>query len=96
MHRKVASDLKNNRNDRIETLEIGSGNLNHLKYEPGNLNYDVVEPFTNLLNSSATKNDVRNIFNDISEIDTTQKYDRITSIACFEHVTNLPDMIKKQ
>ncbi len=95
MHRKVASDVKNNTTQNLSTLEIGAGNLNHLKYEPGILNYDVVEPFANLLNTSLVKSRVRNIFNDISDIDGTHKYNRIISIACFEHVTNLPEMIEK-
>ena len=95
MHYKVASDVKNNTTQNLSTLEIGAGNLNHLKYEPEILNYDVVEPFANLLNTSSVKSRVRNIFNDISDIDGTHKYDRIISIACFEHVTNLPEMIEK-
>ncbi len=95
MHRKVASDVKNKKTENIETLEIGAGNLNHLQYEPFVSPYDVVEPFSNLLNTSVAKSSVRNIYNDISEIDTTQKYDRIISIACFEHVTDLPDMVEK-
>src|SRR5438105_15764903 len=42
MHRKVAEDVvENGREGR--TLEIGAGNLNHLRYEPGDGPYDVVE-----------------------------------------------------
>jgi trans-aconitate methyltransferase len=35
------------------------------------------------------------IYNDIAEISTDNKYDRITSIATFEHILNLPEVVAK-
>ncbi len=91
LHRKVAEDLKN-RNENISTLEIGAGNLNQLAYEPNIIDYDIVEPFDELL-EDASDNNIRHRYRDISEIEGEQKYQRITSIATFEHICNFPEVL---
>ncbi|MBU2903433.1 class I SAM-dependent methyltransferase [Arenibacter algicola] len=92
MHKIVAKDVVLGCIDGIKTLEIGAGNLNHLKYEPNGNSYDVVEPYSELLNSSCKKNKIGTTYTDISQI-SNKKYDRIISIACFEHVLNLPLLV---
>lgn len=74
-----------------KTLEIGAGTLNQLDYERPRI-YDIVEPFQELYVNAPNLKYVRNIYRDISDIK-DEKYDRITSIACFEHVENLPEMV---
>jgi hypothetical protein len=71
MHRKVAEFSTPMEN----VLELGAGSLNHLKYEINFKNYDVVEPFKELLKESKQSDRVRSIFSDITEIKRTQKYD---------------------
>jgi len=90
MHKKVAADLNNN--GQKSTLEIGAGTLNQLKYE-NTQPYDIVEPFIQLFEQSPFKERIRNIYNDISEIEKGNLYDRITSIATFEHITDLPKVV---
>ncbi len=90
LHRKVAKSAK----EGLSTLEIGAGTLNQLQYEPTGSTYDIVEPYAALFKDSANLDRVRNIYADISEIPLTQKYDRITSIACFEHICNLPEVLE--
>ena len=92
MHKKVAADLQG-RNDK-STLELGAGTLNQLEYENTHP-YDIVEPFKELLEYSPYKNRVNQIYNDISEIDNNKQYDRIVSIATFEHITDLPKVLAK-
>ena len=91
MHRKVARDLRGASSE--ATLEIGAGNLNQLPYEPSSSPYDIVEPFRELFESSPHLGRIRNIYNDVSEIPPTNRYDRITSIAVLEHVCNLPELV---
>lgn len=92
MHRKVAKDLKSD-NPETYTLEIGAGNLNQLPYE-FKTRYDIVEPYIDFYKNSPLKDRVSSFFTDISEIQGRQ-YDRITSIATFEHITNLPFVVAK-
>lgn len=89
VHKKIA---KSARGGVQKTLEIGAGTLNQLNYERTEI-YDIVEPFQMLFKNSANLKYVRNIYSDISEIK-YEKYDRITSIACFEHVEDLPKMVR--
>lgn len=93
MHRKVAADVKNG--PAKATLEIGAGNLNQLPYEPHSHPYDIVEPFRELFESSPHLQRVRNIYRDISEIPSENRYERITSIAVLEHVENLPELVAR-
>lgn len=85
MHRKVSKISAMN------ILEIGAGNLNHIKYESNYNNYDIVEPFTELYINSPLKKHIRNIFKSLDQVD--EKYDKILSIATFEHLLNLPKEI---
>jgi hypothetical protein len=53
----------------------------------------VVEPFEALYKGSHECHRVKNFYKDISEISSGEKYDRIISCACFEHILNLPEVI---
>jgi hypothetical protein len=92
MHRKIASDLKQD-DLSIRTLEIGAGTLNQLLYEPLTT-YDIVEPFEELYINSKELNRINQIFTDIKQVNNLQ-YNRITSIAAFEHIANLPYLVAK-
>jgi len=94
LHKIVASDVRDSRHD-CPTLEIGAGTLNQLPYERKILTYDIVEPFEELYRNSKWLNQVRNIYHDIDEIDEKVSYDRITSIATFEHILDLPRVVAK-
>lgn len=93
MHHKVAADVVTHK-ETAPTLEIGAGTLNHLKYEPLHHEYDIVEPFKELYEDSPWLKNVRKVYNDIEEIQGV-RYDRITSIATFEHVLDLPGLVAK-
>lgn len=92
LHRKVAKDVKNIYNK--STLEIGAGTLNQLKYEQTKP-YDIIEPFRELYINSKYKGEINDIYEDIDEIANTKKYDRITAIATFEHIIDLPKVVAK-
>jgi len=92
MHKKVAKDVK--KDPHKSTLEIGAGTLNQLKYEKPDV-YDIIEPFTELYANSPYKTQIRHIYKDIDDVDVSVKYDRITSIATFEHVLDLPKVVAK-
>ena len=94
LHRKVAKDVSLNDTCKA-TLEIGGGTLNQLQYEPELGPYDIIEPFKELYEGSKLLSRIRNVYSDISDIPDNQHYDRITSIATFEHICNLPDVIAK-
>jgi hypothetical protein len=94
MHRKVAADLKNDDKDAVSTLEIGAGTLNQLNHEQTQP-YDIVEPFTKLFEDSPHLHKVRNIYSSVHDIGDNVKYDRITTIATFEHVLDLPEVVEK-
>jgi predicted SAM-dependent methyltransferase len=91
MHRKVAADVAG-KTIAPSTLEIGAGSLNHLKYEPASDSYDAVEALTDLVAKSPYRSRISRNYADISEI-LNQQYDRIISIAAFEHYCNLPDVV---
>lgn len=93
LHKMVASDNNSYSKKDISTLEIGAGTLNHLAYE-SSTQYDIVEPFDELYKSSKNLNQISKIYTDIFEI-CEGKYDRIISIATFEHILNLPLVIAK-
>ncbi len=88
LHRMVAKTAAQNK----KTLEIGAGTLNQLDFERADI-YDVVEPYQELYEKSPNKVFIRNIYSDITEVK-DEMYDRIISVACFEHVENLPAMIR--
>jgi hypothetical protein len=93
MHRHVASDLRKGIDP--ATLEVGAGTLNHLPYEPAISAYDVVEPFQLLLDHSSHRGRIRHTYRSITEVPTTNRYDRIVSIATFEHIEDLPDVASR-
>ncbi|EIJ42563.1 hypothetical protein BegalDRAFT_1685 [Beggiatoa alba B18LD] len=90
MHQQIAEDCANTRKS-YTTLEIGAGTLNHLPYEPQQPIYDVVEPYTALYENSPHRQQVRHFFRDIMTV--TERYQRIISIATFEHLEHLPLVI---
>ena len=94
LHRQVAADVRFDRSCKT-TLEIGAGTLNQLQHEPDVGPYDIVEPFGELYKGSGLLSRIRNMYTDIREISQHEQYDRITSIATFEHVCNLPELIAR-
>jgi len=95
MHRKVAADVVNRPAAGGATLEVGAGTLNQLQYEPGAGPYDIIEPFASLYQGSPHLARIRNVYADIAEIPGESRYDRITSIATFEHVLDLPALVAR-
>ena len=98
MHKAVANDVnKAFYNGKPSTLEIGAGTLNHINFEPISENYiyDVIEPFTDLFKSSTNKEKINNFYLDISDVPIKKKYDRIISIATFEHLCDLPFVVAR-
>ena len=91
MHRKVAGDVSSS--SEKSTLEIGAGTLNHLPYEMHSRPYDIIEPFRFLYESSPLIEKLRDVYDDISEIPNGTNYDRIVSIAAFEHICTLPEVV---
>ena len=92
MHKKVAADLYHD-DINIKTLEIGAGTLNQIPYEY-KTQYDIIEPFRQLFKQSSHLSQVNTVYNDICDIN-NKEFDRITSIATFEHITNLPYVVAK-
>lgn len=92
LHKKVAKTAR----QYGTVLEIGAGTLNQLNYEkvPGG-GYDIIEPFKLLYENSEKILQIRNVFSDMEDVPLTNRYDRITSVACFEHICNLPEVIRK-
>lgn len=93
MHRRVAGDA--GAAVRGATLEIGAGTLNHLPYEPPGGAYDVVEPFGALHAHSPWRPRVRRVYADIADVPAGERYDRIVSIATFEHLDRLPEVVAR-
>jgi hypothetical protein len=91
MHRQVAADLRPD--SQLSTLEIGAGTLNQLPFEPVVGPYDIVEPFRVLYQDAPGRERLRNVFDDISEAKQSGPYDRITNIAVFEHIMDLPVVV---
>lgn len=94
LHKQVANDIVSAGHPK-STLEIGAGTLNQLAYEPLSGPYDIVEPFKELYSDSKMLDRVRNIYSEITEVPNDQTYDRITTIATFEHICDLPQVIAK-
>lgn len=89
MHRRIARNAW----ESLSTLEIGAGTLNHLRYELKYAAYDIVEPAHYQFSGSPYLSRVRNIYDDINEVSPDSRYDRIISIATFEHICNLPEVV---
>lgn len=92
LHMKVAKDVIGIHDK--STLEIGAGTLNQLMYEHTKP-YDIIEPFSELYLNSNYKDRINEIYSDIDEINDSKRYDRITAIATFEHITDLPKVVAK-
>jgi len=92
LHRKVAKDVIGLTDK--STLEIGAGTLNQLRYEQ-TTPYDIIEPFAELFIHSEFRNRINKVYKDIDEIGELDNYDRITAIATFEHITDLPKVVAK-
>lgn len=95
LHKQVASDVARLHEHDLVTLELGAGTLNHLQYEPNTNLYDIAEPFTDLYKTSNAIKRIRNVYNDISEIPITNRYNRIISVATLEHICNLPEVVAR-
>jgi SAM-dependent methyltransferase len=93
MHRKVAEDVSHRLNRITRTLEVGAGTLNHLDYEPAANPYDIVEPFVELYSDSSNRFRVSTAYRDLNEIRGEHCYDRVVSIAVFEHLCDLPAVV---
>lgn len=95
LHVKVAEDVQKEQHGNMATLEIGAGMLNQLPFEPFVHQYDIVEPFESLYLGSSDLGKVRHIFAGMEVIPDGLTYDRITSVAAFEHILNLPQVVAK-
>lgn len=85
MHKKVAAGQGGN------TLEVGAGTLNHLCFELLEDNYDVVEPLAFLYEEQIDEiAKVNTFYESLSQVPANKQYDRIISIATFEHMEDLP------
>jgi len=94
MHRQVAADVTGAAAGKhISTLELGAGTLNQLPYEPIVGPYDIVEPFRALYENAPGRERVRHAFDDISAAKAHGPYDRITNVAVFEHIMDLPSVV---
>lgn len=88
MHRAVARSP-----EAADVLELGAGNLNHVRYEEHASSYDAVEPMRVLWEDSPYRSSIRTMYQDLAEIEPGKSYDRIISIAVLEHLTALPMMV---
>lgn len=95
MHKQVALDVVGTGAGAGRTLDVGAGTLNHIPYEFGEHPYDIVEPNRFLYVDSPELTRVRNIYADVSEIPLCNSYDRVVSIATFEHICNLPEVVAR-
>ena len=95
LHRQVAADVAGVEQGGRATLELGAGTLNQLRFEPAVGPYDIVEPFTELYADARDRSRIRNVYADITEVPSEARYDRITSVATFEHICNLPEVIAR-
>lgn len=84
MHRRVAAGCHAER-----VLEIGAGNLNHVRYQPRTHVYDVVEPFRELWEDSPIMQKVSHIYGDLADVPEDRRYSAIVSVAVLEHLTDL-------
>lgn len=94
MHRKAAADIHAGATD-VSTLEIGAGTLNHLDFEPNVGSYDIVEPMPFLYDGSRHLPRVRSTYADTADISLVPSYERIVSIATFEHICDLPAVVAR-
>jgi len=93
MHKKVAGRAGRLAGGRL--LELGAGTLNHVKYEDKEWQYDIVEPFSELVHRSGISQKIHAHYGDINEIEGSGRYERVLSVAVLEHVLDLPKTIAK-
>lgn len=93
LHRKVAADRS--AEDSLATLEIGAGTLNQLPYEPEGGVYDIVEPYAALVERSRHRARIRSIYAAMEDVPKDARYGRITSVAAFEHLEDLPAVVAR-
>ncbi len=76
-------------------LEIGAGNLNHLKFENNFEIYDIVEPKEFLINSAKYnfKKLIRYKYSFINEVPEENLYEKILAIAVLEHIDDLDQFL---
>jgi hypothetical protein len=85
--------IKKIKKDKINTLEIGAGTLNHLKYENlKNNTYDIIEPKKFLFKNNNDLKKINKIYKTIHECK-NNFYDRIISCAVLEHLDDLPNFL---
>lgn len=94
LHTRVAADLRAGGSN-IATLELGAGTLNQLGHEAAVGPYDIVEPFAALYADSPLLPRIRHVYADIAEVPSDARYDRVTAVATFEHICNLPEVIAR-
>lgn len=85
MHRQVAQRGKPG----DVVLDFGAGNLNHYRWEKGHAQYDVVEPFAQLLADATADAKPSNTYRFIHDVP-GGAYDRVFSVAVLEHLEGLP------
>lgn len=85
MHHAIARTQKGR-----ELLDLGAGNLNHVRYEAEVEAYDAVEPFRALWQDSPYLPRIRNFYEDIGQVPHQRKYGSVISVAVLEHLTDLP------
>ena len=78
-------------------LEIGAGNLNHIRYEKEYKNYDVIEPKSYLIESSDNKDKIKinNFYSSIDQVPREKLYQKIIAIVVLENVDNLDLFLEK-
>lgn len=74
------------------SLEIGAGNFNHLKYINYDSNYEAIEP-NSWFYKDKNYNLNFNIYKDILDIPKDKSYERIFSIFVLEHIEDLVNLI---
>lgn len=89
MHRRVAHGIGGS------LLEIGAGNLNHVRYHEVTSAYDAIEPFRELWERSPDRHRIRQLYADILEVPSELTYDHILSVAVLEHLTDLPFVLAR-
>ena len=67
--------------------------MNQLPYESLSNPYDIIEPFHDLYEASPYLERVRNIYDDIKDVPSDARYERIISVAVLEHICNLPEVV---
>lgn len=92
MHRKVALGGSNIKGP---ILEIGAGTLNHVTFEPTEIDYDAIEPLGLLYENKPELSRIRNLRPDISDITFSPDYSRVISVATLEHLTDLPRVVAR-